>query len=133
MKQEVEGGCLCAAVRYRVLGQPLYSAICHCSTCRRAAASAAVAWLTFERDRFRLLSGTPRVFQSSPGVLRSFCEHCGSPLTYRSDLRPSEIDVTAVSLDDPTLFPPTREVWLQHRLAWQPLSVQLEHFLNGGD
>ena len=34
-----EGGCLCGAVRYRVEGLPLVSAICHCGTCRRTASA----------------------------------------------------------------------------------------------
>jgi len=41
-----EGGCLCGAVRYRMVGAPLSSAICHCASCRRASGAPTVAWLT---------------------------------------------------------------------------------------
>jgi hypothetical protein len=33
--------------------------------------------------------------------------------------RPTTIDITTASLDDPNKFPPTLEVWLEHRLSWQ--------------
>ena len=123
-----EGGCLCGAVRYRVSGAPQSSAICHCGSCRRASGAAAVPWVTFARSRFTWLAGTPVRYRSSPGVLRQFCGICGSPLTYESEELADTIDVTTASLDDPNGFPPTREVWLAHKLAWQPAQLALEPF-----
>ena len=128
-----EGGCFCAALRYRVDAAPTASAICHCRSCRRASGAAAVAWLTFPRANFRWIRGTPRTHRSSPGVERTFCDRCGTPLTYTRDTLPGTIDVTTASLDDPTRFPPTREVWVAHRLPWQPLSAGLEHRAAEGD
>jgi hypothetical protein len=129
---DMEGGCLCSAVRYRVRGEPLHSAICHCKSCRKAAGSPSVAWVTFRRSDFQLLSGSPRVFSSSPGVLRTFCAHCGTPLTYESETAQGSVDVTTLSLDEPELFPPNREVWVQHRISWEPLDSRLAHYPQGG-
>lgn len=123
-----EGGCLCGAVRYRVSGAPLHSIICHCRSCRRAAGAPTVAWLTFERTRFEWLSGRAQPYVSSPGVLRCLCGTCGSALTYENDASPDTIDVTTASLDDANRFPPTREVWLEHKLTWQELNPALEPF-----
>jgi hypothetical protein len=130
-KSSVEGGCLCKAIRYRVAGAPISSLICHCNTCRRASSAPSVAWLTFASANFALLSGHLRTFQSSPGVTRTFCSSCGSPLTYESDREPGTIDVTTVSLDDPGRFPPTREVWLDHKLAWEQTNASLDHRAQG--
>ncbi|MGA2776462.1 MAG: GFA family protein [Steroidobacteraceae bacterium] len=124
----IEGGCLCGAVRYRISGRPLYSVICHCVSCRRASGAPTVAWLTVERNHFEWLSGRPQPFASSPGVLRCFCRVCGSPLTYETGTSPNSVDVTSASLDDANLFPPTREVWLEHRLSWQPVNPALAPF-----
>jgi hypothetical protein len=126
-----EGGCLCSAVRYRVAGTPLYSVVCHCRSCRKAAGAPSVAWVTFERENFLLLSGTAQNYHSSPGVLRTFCALCGTPLTYASEQRPQHVDVTSVSMDDPTLFTPTAEVWIEHRVPWEALSGQLTHHPRG--
>ena len=52
-----QGGCLCSAIRFRVSGEPIFSSICHCATCRRANAAPTVAWLTFDRGQIEILSG----------------------------------------------------------------------------
>ena len=116
----IEGGCFCGAVRYRMSGSPQSSAICHCESCRRASGAPSVAWVTVEREHFELLRGTPAVHASSPGVVRGFCGRCGSALTYENAKSPSTIDITTITLDDPSRFPPTLEVWLDDRVPWQP-------------
>lgn len=129
--QSYEGGCLCSAVRYRAAGKPLYSIICHCKTCRRAGAAPSVAWLTFERNNFLLLSGTPLTFPSSPHVRRTFCGICGTPLTYMSDRSPTHVDVTTASMDDPTLFPPTQEVWTEEKISWEEPNARIDQYPRG--
>ncbi|HTO45105.1 MAG TPA: GFA family protein [Burkholderiales bacterium] len=129
---QAEGGCLCRAVRYRVTGAPLSSIICHCQSCRRASAAPSVAWLTFEAASFEVLSGELRNFRSSPGVTRRFCAVCGSPITYENDRDTGSIDVTTASLDDPNRFPPAREVWLEHKIAWEATNGTLDQFPRGG-
>lgn len=126
-----EGGCLCGAIRYRVVSEPSSSIICHCRTCRKANAAPSVGWLTFDRESFALLRGSPRSFASSSGVVRTFCAECGSPLTYANDGAPTEIDVTTMSLDDESIFAPTREVWLSHKVPWEPTDPALKQYPKG--
>ena len=134
IESTVQGGCLCGAVRYRVRGAPLYSAICHCRSCRKAAAAPSVAWQTYDTARFEWRSdGSVRAYRSSPGVERTFCAQCGSPLTYACEQRPTQIDITSGSLDDPERAPPDREVWLEDRLSWQITDSRREQFQRGGD
>ena len=117
--QITQGGCLCSAIRFRISGEPIFSSICHCATCRRASAAPTVAWLTLDRGQVEILSGHPRTYRSSQGVVRQFCGTCGSQLSYETVERPATIDITTASLDNPNLFPPTLEVWLEHRVSWQ--------------
>jgi hypothetical protein len=117
--QVSEGGCLCGAVRYRVVGAPLSSSICHCITCRRASGAPTVAWVSVNRSQLEILAGNPRAFQSSPNVVRRFCATCGSALSYENADDPKTIDITTVSLDDPNRFPPSAEVWVEHKVSWQ--------------
>jgi hypothetical protein len=123
-----EGGCLCKSVRYQVTDAPLSSIICHCNSCRKASGAPSVGWLTFNVGNFELLAGELRSFQSSPGVTRTFCGVCGSPITYENDRDPGTIDVTTVSLDNPDRFPPVREVWVEHKLAWEVTNETLDQF-----
>jgi hypothetical protein len=113
-----EGGCLCGAVRYRVEGVPSYATLCHCRTCRRAAAAPAVAWITFPANGLSFVAGRPVAYRSSPNVERTFCGRCGTPLTYVHDDFPAAVDVTTCSLDDPDAFPPADHTWTSHGLGW---------------
>ena len=114
----IEGGCFCGQVRYRSEAAPTASMICHCRSCRRAAAAPAVPWVTFAQDAWRLTAGELRLFTSSEPVRRGYCAACGTPLTYERADRPGEIDVTTCSLDDPNAFPPTHHAQLADDLAW---------------
>jgi hypothetical protein len=114
----IDGGCLCGAVRYRAVGPPTVSMICHCDSCARASGAPAVAWVTFATQRFRFLRGEPAAFHSSPPVTRRFCGTCGTGLTYAHSARPSEIDVTTRTLDDPERFPPTHHSWIGDAPRW---------------
>lgn len=122
-----QGGCLCGAVRFRVAGDPSFSVICHCRSCRKASGAPSVAWLTFPLRHFALLRGALRDFASSPGVTRASCPICGTQITYKTEESPDSIDVATACLDEETAFPPTCETWLAHRLFWQPLDPALAH------
>ena len=125
---EVQGGCLCKSIRYRVTGPPLGQSLCHCRSCRLSAGAPSVAWIVVKRHDFDVIAGVPARFRSSPSVVRTFCGKCGTSLTYQHDESPDTIDVTTATLDAPEAFPPTREIWLEHRLAWVPLDEHLPHF-----
>ena len=124
----LEGGCLCGQVRYQAGGAPFHSTICHCTTCRRAAGAPMVAWFTLARAEFRLVAGKPARFASSPGVTRTFCPRCGTPLTFESGDYPDEIDITTASLDDPEAVPPCDHTRTATRLSWIRLGDGLPSF-----
>ncbi len=129
--EQVTGGCMCGSVRYVLTGPIKSVGICHCNSCRKSASSPSMAWLTVGASDFRTVAGEPSAYRSSEKVTRTFCGKCGSPLTYHSDNAPSEIDVTAVSLDMPDLLPPTHEGWLEEKLGWTVVNPMLAHFPRG--
>src|ERR1700694_5387357 len=123
--QSLEGRCLCKAVRYRC-GPLLYPpTLCHCESCRRAAGAHAVGWLTVLRSDLHWLAAVPQEYESSPGVYRGFCGRGGTPLTYRSTARGSEIDVTICSLERPEAAAPADHIWMQDAPAWDRPSDRL--------
>jgi hypothetical protein len=123
-----DGGCFCGKVRYRTAGKPYTSAICHCVSCRRASGAQSVAWLTFPLESFSFVSGDPVEYRSSAEVSRTFCDGCGTSLTYRHDGDPDFIDVTTASLDLPDEFPPTYHVWLEDKVNWESVNDGLPQF-----
>ncbi|MGH6883952.1 GFA family protein [Hypericibacter sp.] len=118
----LEGGCLCGAVRYRVEGAPRWSAHCHCKDCRRASGAPFVTYAGFLPARLQWTKGRPKDFNSSPGVTRSFCATCGSPLAYEGDRWPDEIHIHVGTLDHPEAIQPQVHVYTVHQIPWLQLA-----------
>jgi hypothetical protein len=49
-------------------------------------------------------------------------------LTYATQGRPGDIDVTAMSLDDEAMFPPTCEAWVAQKAAWETTDPTRQHY-----
>ncbi|MDB6162594.1 MAG: hypothetical protein JWL98_26 [Xanthomonadaceae bacterium] len=128
MSTSTNGGCLCGAVRYQATADTLARTLCHCRSCRLASGGPSLAWAVFPSDAFSFTTGTPATFASSPGVTRTFCDRCGTALTWQQSSRMESIDVTTATLDNPDAFAPTREIWVEHKLAWEALNPSLEHY-----
>lgn len=134
MQTGIEGGCFCGAVRYRATQTPNHSMVCHCRTCRRVAGAPMVAWVTFARDAFAFVHGTPVLLRSSSPVERHFCSACGTPLSWRNvDASGGEIDVTTCSLDAQDAFPPTHHSWVSYDVAWLQLGDELPTYATSRD
>ncbi len=122
VSRHAEGGCLCGAVRYRADGVPLSVTSCHCTLCRRASGAPLVVWATYRTADFRFTRAEPARYASSKRGERTFCAHCGSPLTFQFLATPGEIDVNVCTMDEPERFPPQRHIWMRRRLPWVKLS-----------
>ncbi len=122
------GRCLCGAIEFEAAGAPLWVAHCHCQSCRRNTGAALATFVGLPEDRFRYLKGAPRVFASSPGVRRSFCENCGTPLTYAADRFPGEVHVYVSTFDHPDVFPPELHVYVAEAIDWLHLDDGLPRY-----
>src|ERR1700760_3291234 len=101
-----EGGCLCGAVRFRLIGPPYEIDYCHCRSCRKHTGAPVSAFADCKRAVVEFTKGGPARYQSSPGVQRGFCAMCGSTLTYETDARPDEIHIHIGAPGCPQDFPP---------------------------
>jgi hypothetical protein len=109
----ITGACFCGNIRYHIRESAVTATVCHCAGCRRASGAPAVAWVTVPADAFELLQGELRTVRGratepgtcdSCGGVRGFCPACGTHITFVGDDRPTEIDITTGSLDDPDRF-----------------------------
>jgi hypothetical protein len=122
------GACFCGAVRYRC-GAPLYPpTFCHCTSCRRIAGAHSIAWLTVAVESLDFPTGKPSEFSSSAGVFRSYCGQCGTPLTYRQESRPGEVDLILTTLDQAADLVPLSHIWMEDALPWDRPSDGLPQF-----
>lgn len=120
-----EGGCLCAAIRYRVSGEAVAATLCHCRSCRRASGGTNVAWAVFDKSGFEWIGDEPVAYSSSPGIDWLHCAKCGSLVGYTRSSRPNHVDITTGTLDQPERYPPTVEIWLEHKISWETLDPDL--------
>ena len=108
--QQRSGGCLCGAVRFTVLGEPLRVGMCHCQDCRRTSGSGFSFFGVWERASYEG-RGELATFQG-----RSFCPVCGSRVVL---LRQAEAEIMLGTLDEaPTDLIPTYEIWTPRREHW---------------
>ncbi|MFQ5608970.1 MAG: GFA family protein [Gammaproteobacteria bacterium] len=125
---ELEGGCLCGALRFRVSGPETSVCYCHCRSCRLAVGAPFVAWMTLPASGFSLTRGELALCRSSQKVSRGFCASCGTSLTYAHEDRPDEIDVTLATLDEPGSLRPAWHIWTSDKPAWVVLADDLPQF-----
>lgn len=124
----LQGHCLCKAIQYTVDSEPLWCAHCHCAECRRHTGSVVATFVGVEKSELTLVSGEFGRVESSPGVYRSFCATCGTPMAYERDELPGEIHLYLGTLENPENVPPTLEVYCGERLPWLKLSVDGQSF-----
>jgi len=86
-----------------------------------------VAWFVVQRSQLVFLAGRPSAYRSSPPVTRRFCGQCGTPLTYEHADDPAAVEITTATLENPETFPPTKEIWLAHKVPWVATNPRLEH------
>jgi hypothetical protein len=130
-RQSTKGGCLCGSIRYEIRGPARRTTNCHCHQCRRSSGAPFVTWLEFQPSDFRILSGTPSGYESSPQVTRQFCGKCGTQLTYQHAEDADTIDVTACSLDELDSVSPDDHVWCDRMAPWVKIADGLPRYKLG--
>jgi hypothetical protein len=131
VKMMHRGHCLCAQLRFEARGEPNWVVYCHCASCRRQTASPVTCFVNYRLDHVRF-SGEPGRYESSPGVTRSHCARCGTPIGYETARRPGEIDLYVNAFDQPELFAPQAHVHFAEHLPWFDTRDELPR-LRGGE
>jgi hypothetical protein len=107
-----EGGCLCGAVHYRLVGEPFHVGRCHCADCRKESGSTYTIYGQWPLEAFEM-TGELATYKG-----RSFCPECGSRLL---DLYEDSVEIRLGSLDEaPFGLKPEAEVWIKRREFWLP-------------
>jgi hypothetical protein len=104
------GGCLCGAVRYRVVGEPTHVGRCHCADCRKRSGSAFAIYGHWPRDAFELEGELARFDDDC------FCPTCGSRIGMIED---ENVELNLGTLDAaPFELAPQAEIWVKRREPW---------------
>lgn len=80
MTPALNGSCLCQTVAWTYAGEPAAMGHCHCSICRKSHGTAFATYMGGDGQYFEFTRGESSIrrYESSPGFMRAFCEHCGS-------------------------------------------------------
>jgi hypothetical protein len=111
------GHCLCGQLRFETRGEAHWVAYCHCASCRRHAGSPVTCFVNFATDAV-VFEGARARYESSPGVTRSHCARCGTPISYETTRRPDEIDLYLNAFDQPEDFTPQSHAFFGERIPW---------------
>jgi hypothetical protein len=125
MTDDLEGGCACAAVRYRLASPPMFVHCCHCRDCQRQTGSAFVINALIETDRIELLAGDPGPVavptDSGRPHLIYRCPNCRTAVWSEYGGLAALRFVRVGTLDNPAALSPDVHIYVRSKLPWVTL------------
>jgi hypothetical protein len=117
------GHCTCNAVRYRMMGRPMFVHCCHCRWCQRETGSAFVLNAMIEADRVEVLAGAVEIVVtpslSGKGQKIARCPHCRVALWSNYSGSGDRIRFVRVgTLDEPDRLPPDVHIFTMSKQPW---------------
>ena len=116
MKAHRDGGCLCGSIRFRAVGEPLRTLVCHCKFCQRMTGSTSYAESMYAVDAVQF-SGAPmaRYSQMSEGSSKQvhvdFCPRCGTTMTLTFERWPKLRAISRGTFDEPNSVSIDAHIW----------------------
>ncbi|MEZ5465692.1 MAG: GFA family protein [Lysobacteraceae bacterium] len=130
---ELDGGCDCGQVRYRLSGPPLIVHCCHCRWCQRESGTAFALNALIESDRVTVLQGEPVLVdtpsESGKGQLIARCPDCHIAVwSHYAGGGRSLSFIRVGSLDDPDRLPPDIHIFAASKQPWLQLPGDTTQF-----
>ncbi len=116
----LEGGCLCGAIRYELTSDPFDCGWCHCRTCQLNSGAPAMVFSSVAVHHFVWTKGAEKVksVPSSDFGIRRFCSECGTPFLMQVDHQPETVDFSVATLDEPEAVAPGFHIFWSSRVHW---------------
>jgi hypothetical protein len=114
----MRGRCFCGTITFEFDAPITACVTCHCESCRRQCSAPMTTYVGVPDTQWRWMSGTAKTHSSSPGVERTFCADCGTPLSFRSAKMSDVMHFYVAALDAPQDFAPTLHVAFEEKLPW---------------
>lgn len=122
----ITGQCYCGAIRFQAMNPPKTVTYCHCGDCRRVTGAPVAAFAAFSDETISFSPNAGREISINPGVTRSFCGTCGSPITGRYRYIPNTVYIGLGLFDHAEDYPPTLHSHESNRLDWLHIHDALE-------
>ena len=123
MAGNLEGGCTCGAVRYRLTDAPMFVHCCHCTACQTETGSAFVLNALIESDRVETIAGAPEPLmtpsESGRGQQIWRCPDCKIALWSNYGGAADILRFVRIgTLDEPGALPPDVHIYTRSKLPW---------------
>jgi hypothetical protein len=131
--REINGSCLCGAIRYVITGKPVWAHNCHCRRCRKIRGAAFASNLFVPLEQFRYTQGEELLHSYKlPEAARFthvFCRVCGSSLPFLNTARGLAV-VPMGSLDDDPGQAPAAHIFVGSKAPWFTITDSLPQHLS---
>lgn len=123
----LEGGCSCGAIRYKLTKSPLIVHACHCRDCQRITGGPFVINVWIEKKFVEPSGAAPKSVKLKGGTGNDheafFCDQCGTYVWSRYAIAPSgeALFVRAGTLDNPAAVTPDVHIFTRSKLPWLKL------------
>jgi hypothetical protein len=122
-RHDLEGGCACRSVRYRLTSPPLFVHCCHCRWCQRESGAAFALNAMIEADRVVLIEGGPDPVMtpshSGKGQKIWRCARCRIAVWSNYAGMGDALHFLRVgTLDNPDLLPPDIHIYTSTKQPW---------------
>lgn len=118
----VDGRCHCGQITYEAELDSGKVGLCHCTDCQQLSGSAYRVSVPVVRERFKLLTGTPKVYiktaDSGNKRAHAFCADCGSPVYSSAISDPPFYSLRVGCLSQAAQLPPRRQIWCKSAVGW---------------
>ena len=110
--------CFCGRVTATFHGEPFWIGYDHDEDCRKATGGPLALWVGYRPHQVRFLSGEPKSFSRTKGIVRTFCGTCGTSISYADEGLADQIYFTVGFLDHPQRFAPEAHAYWKERLPF---------------
>jgi hypothetical protein len=131
MEANLEGGCTCGAVRYRLASAPMFVNCCHCTWCQRESGGAFAINALIETGRLEVVGETEAVAtpteSGKPQIIHR-CPTCRVALWSHYGGRTQASFVRAGTLDRASAIKPDAFIFTRSKLPWVVLPADIPAF-----
>jgi len=119
---DASGGCLCGALRFRFVGEPLAFYQCHCTDCQVQTGSAFGLSLIASAEHVTLVAGSPASFRlpMPDGRIKAgrFCARCATRIWGEPAAWPQLRVLRPGTFHEPPPFAPFGDIWTASARPW---------------
>ena len=131
---DIEGGCACGAVRFKISGPMMGAGTCHCLDCQKASGGGPNYVVLAPKLGFAVTKGEDKVKvyrskgDSGGEVGRAFCSACGTPLYTLTGEAIPFYPVKVGALDDASSYTPGIHLYMDSAQPWHLTHEGLPQF-----